>query len=160
MVTASGARLVHSSPYHPQTCGKCERHHQTFKKWLRAQSRPADMVALQALVDAFRDWYNTTRWHSVCKGTPQACWDAALDLGGPTHLPAQVDALVLRVKVSSAGKISVRKRLIWIGRDRAGDHLTALVNGDHLTVYDTGGTAIGHLALTYDKNYLGPLKAA
>jgi hypothetical protein len=28
------ARPVNSSPYHPQTCGKVERHHQTLKKWL------------------------------------------------------------------------------------------------------------------------------
>jgi putative transposase len=27
-----GTRLIHSSPYHPQTCGKVERHHQTLKK--------------------------------------------------------------------------------------------------------------------------------
>ena len=32
---ASG--LSHSRPYHPQTCGKVERFHQTQKKWLAAQ---------------------------------------------------------------------------------------------------------------------------
>jgi transposase InsO family protein len=32
-----GVRISHSRPYHPQTCGKVERFHQTQKKWLTAQ---------------------------------------------------------------------------------------------------------------------------
>src|SRR5215218_9351110 len=32
-----GVRFDHSRPYHPQTCGKVERFHQTQKKWLAAQ---------------------------------------------------------------------------------------------------------------------------
>ena len=34
---ALGVRFDHSRPYHPQTCGKVERFHQTQKKWLAAQ---------------------------------------------------------------------------------------------------------------------------
>jgi transposase InsO family protein len=36
---ALGIAYVHSSPYHPQTCGKVERFHQTQKKWLAKQGR-------------------------------------------------------------------------------------------------------------------------
>ena len=32
-----GVKFDHSRPYHPQTCGKVERFHQTQKKWLAAQ---------------------------------------------------------------------------------------------------------------------------
>ena len=38
---ARGIRFTHSRPYHPQTCGKVERFHQTVKKWLDRQPRPA-----------------------------------------------------------------------------------------------------------------------
>jgi hypothetical protein len=37
-----GIWLHHSRPYHPQTCGKVERFHQTPKKWLRAQPRAGE----------------------------------------------------------------------------------------------------------------------
>ena len=46
--TCSGSGSNHSRPYHPQTCGKVERFHQTLKKWLgrparrRHPGRPAD----------------------------------------------------------------------------------------------------------------------
>ena len=36
---ALGVDYKHSRPYHPQTCGKVERFHQTLKKWLAKQRR-------------------------------------------------------------------------------------------------------------------------
>jgi transposase InsO family protein len=58
-----GIRFQHCRPYHPQTCGKVERLHQTLKKWLTHQS-PAHTVAhLQTQLDAFRAYYNTVRPH-------------------------------------------------------------------------------------------------
>ena len=43
-----GIAFVHSRPYHPQTCGKVERFHQTEKKWLARQPRATTIVELQA----------------------------------------------------------------------------------------------------------------
>ena len=37
-LAALGIAFRHSRPYHPQTCGKVERYHQTLKRWL---ARPA-----------------------------------------------------------------------------------------------------------------------
>ena len=43
-----GIDYKHSRPYHPQTCGKVERFHQTLKKFLRKQPRAATIAELQA----------------------------------------------------------------------------------------------------------------
>jgi transposase InsO family protein len=55
-----GVRISHSRPYHPQTCGKVERFHQTMKKWLTAQSRATGLAMLQRQLDRFTGHYNTT----------------------------------------------------------------------------------------------------
>ena len=53
-----GVQCVHSTPYHPQTCGKVERFHQTLKLFLAKQA-PAESIAhLQLQLDAFRTIYN------------------------------------------------------------------------------------------------------
>lgn len=46
-----GVRFDHSRPYHPQTCGKVDRLHQTQKKWLAARPRAATLAQLQRQLD-------------------------------------------------------------------------------------------------------------
>jgi hypothetical protein len=57
-----GILQKNSRPNHPTTCGKVERFQQTMKKWLVAQpDQPSTIAELQALLDRFRDEYNTRR---------------------------------------------------------------------------------------------------
>ena len=67
-VTTAGARLIHSSPYHPQTLGKCERLHQTADKLLDHffDGPPASIAELQQRLDTVRAHYNTRA------GTPRS----------------------------------------------------------------------------------------
>lgn len=58
-----GIRSKHSRPYHPQTCGKVERFHQTLKKYLARQDPPHTRKQLQAQLDRFAACYNSTRPH-------------------------------------------------------------------------------------------------
>jgi putative transposase len=160
-VTALGARLIHSSPYHPQTCGKVERHHQTLKRWLAARPAPATLAGLQALLDQYREHYNTRRHHTAVKTTPQKAWDAAASHGGPGHLPRQDDATVHTLTVAANGTIHLGGgHLISIGRDRAGTTVTAIRDHHHVTVYTPGGDPLGHLHINHNKRYQGTLKPA
>ena len=159
-VIANGARLIHSSPYHPQTCGKVERHHRTFKAWLATQHQPTTLAQLQLLCDTYQRWYNTERRHSVHNAPPQTAWQAAPQLGGPQHLPVQQDAFVTVRKVSSTGAMAIRSRPVTIGLRRAGETVTTLLDGDHLTVYAADGQPLGHLRLDYAKKHQGRLIAA
>ena len=155
-VTAWGSRLIHSSPYHPQTCGKVERHHQTLKKWLNAQPPPTNLRALQRLLDTYREYYNRHRGHSALPGriTPHQAWTTAPALGGPGHLPIQTDATVHTCPVYDTGVIRVGKHRIGIGRAYYGLTLTAIRDGNHTTVYDHDGHPIGHAHLEQGKSYV------
>ena len=159
-VTAAGARLIHSSPYHPQTCGKVERHHRTFKDWLATQPVPATMGELQERCSTYQHWYNTVRPHSVHRAPPWSAWQDAVDLGGPQHLPLQHDAAVSTRTVTNVGTIRCQNTTISVGAPRAGQHLTIVRDGQHVTVYDGEGTPLGHLVLDRTKNHQGRLTPA
>jgi hypothetical protein len=58
-----GVRMLHSRPYHPQTLGKLERYHRTFKEWMDDQPVATTMTELQERIDHFRNHYNVERPH-------------------------------------------------------------------------------------------------
>lgn len=161
-VAAAGSRLVNSSPYHPQTCGKVERHHQTLKKWLACQPRqPADLDQLQALLDDYRDWYNNRRHHTAVAATPRAAWDAAQTLGGPRRLPRQDDATVHTLTADRRGKVCMGPGITFnAGPGHARTTLTVIRDHDRITAYTTAGDPIGYLRIDYAKSYQGTLKPA
>jgi putative transposase len=155
LVTGFGTRLIHASPYHPQTCGKVERHHQTLKKWLASQPAPATIRELQVLLDAYRQYYNNRR-HSALprRMTPAQAWAAADSLGGPASPPRQVDATLHRCTVYSNGSISVGSTRTSVGMAYVGTTITAIRDGDHATIYSAEGQPIGHLHLDPAKRYV------
>lgn len=160
LLTDHGSRLIHSSPYHPQTCGKVERHHRTFKNWLATQPPPPTLQRLQHLAETYQRFYNTERRHSVHNAPPQKVWDNAPELGGPQHLPVQQDAYATVRKVSSTGAITIRSRPVTIGLRMAGQTVTTLLDGNHLSVYAADGRPLGHLQLDYTKKHQGRLIAS
>ncbi|WP_236005670.1 DDE-type integrase/transposase/recombinase, partial [Amycolatopsis pittospori] len=160
-VTGWGTRLIHSSPYHPQTCGKVERHHQTFKRWLAHQAQPATLTELQALLTVYREYYNHRRHSALGRRTPAQVWTNADRHGGPQHLPVQDDATVHRLKVSADGTVNLGKRArLRIGRAHAGHTITIIRDTDRATAYTHSGDPIGHIHLDHTKTYQGQLTPA
>ena len=65
-----GVIAKNSRPYHPQTCGKVERLHQTLKRYLERRAPAKTPAKLQEQLDVFCHYYNTIRPHR-CGG-----WDS------------------------------------------------------------------------------------
>ena len=154
-VTTAGSRLIHSSPYHPQTLGKCERLHQTADKLLdHFFDGPAASIAeLQARLDTVRAHYNDHRRHSAVRTTPRRAWDRAPAHGGPEQLPLQTDATVHRLTVIPHGTVSLGDHRIRLGARHAGTEVTALVNGNQVAFHALDGHLIGQLTLDPAKRY-------
>jgi hypothetical protein len=119
-------RFDHSRPYHPQTCGKVERFHQTQKKWLAAQP-PADTIEqLQRQLDRFRRYYNTIRPHRALKRRTPAEAYTARPKAVPTGARIDPHYRVRKDRVDNAGYDS-KLRHIGLGRRHARTRVHVLV---------------------------------
>ncbi len=150
---------MHSRPYHPQTCGKVERFHQTLKRYL-ARQRPAATVAeLQAQLDHFRTYYNTSRPHrAIGRRTPARAF-AARTKATPklARLVVEGHHRVRRDRVDKAGRVTLRYRSkllhIGIGRAHIGTRVLLLVNDLDVRVITEDGELLRHLTIDPTKDY-------
>ena len=119
-----GIVAKHSTPHHPQTCGKVERFHQTLKRYL-ARQPPADTLAmLQVQLDAYRAYYNAERPHRALHGATPAAVFASRIKARPVIDRAPTWFRVRQDRVSKAGNVTVRylsrlRHIGWGGPTRA-----------------------------------------
>jgi transposase InsO family protein len=154
-----GIDYKHSRPYHPQTCGKVERFHQTLKKFLRKQPRPETIEQLQAQVDRFVAYYNEIRPHRA-KGRkpPRVAFD-----GRAKARPRKVEGTFskeLRVRhdrIDRHGAVTIRyaSKLHHIGMGRAlnGTRVILLVAGRDIRVLNEQGELLRPLTLDPSRDY-------
>jgi len=155
-VAVLGIAAGHSRPYHPQTCGKVERFHQTLKKWLAAQPAPATLEELQALLDQFTHIYNHTRPHRSLGRRIPAQVHAATPKAGPVDRPLNQPTDIRHLKVRSNGVICISRRYdISLGATYIGHTVTVIITGLNCHVFDQG-TLIRQLTLNPNR-HLQPL---
>jgi transposase InsO family protein len=154
-----GIRYVHSRPYHPQTCGKVERFHQTLKRFLAKQGPVVTVGALQAQLDRFRAYYNEVRPHrAIGRRTPVEAF-AARPTATPSlpRLEVPVHHRVRRDRIDPVGRITLRhdSRLhhIGLGRRLAGTRVIVLVDGLHVRVLTEEGELLRELTLDPSRDY-------
>src|SRR5438132_1586201 len=112
-----GIVAKHSTPYHPQTCGKAERFHQTLKKYLAKQAPARSLAVLQLQLDTFRTYYNQQRPHRALHGdTPLHAFHARLK-AGPISAAPPAHYRVRHDRVDKHGRVTLRylSRLHHIG---------------------------------------------
>ena len=159
-LAAPGIALSHCRPYHPQTCGKVERLHQTLKKWLARHDPATTASGLQAQLDEFTSYYNTARPHrAIGRRTPVAAWNAR-----PRAMPSRQGIRVSehfrvrRDRVDTDGKLTLRhnSRLhhIGIGRRWSGAKVLILARDlDLRIITQDGGELIRQLTLDPSRDY-------
>jgi len=156
---ALGIRFVHSRPYHPQTCGKVERFHQTLKRWLAKQPRASTTQQLQAQLDRFADYYNTIRPHrAIGRRTPAEAF-AARPKAAPSGpgLAVPPHYRLRRDKIDITGVITLRhnSRLhhIGLGRKLVGTRVLVLIEDLAIRVITEDGELIRELTLDPTRDY-------
>jgi transposase InsO family protein len=153
-----GVRVSHSRPYHPQTCGKVERFHQTLKKWLAAQPRAATVARLQRQLNRFCSYYNTVRPHrALGRRTPAQAY-AARPKAVPTSPIVPAHYRVRHDRIDRWGAVSLRhnSRLhhIGLGTRLAGIPVTLLIDNLHIRViHRHTGELIRELILDPTRDY-------
>lgn len=152
-----GIQVKHSTPNHPQTCGKVERFHQTLKRFLARQLAPASLADLQFQLDAFREYYNSRRPHrSLARQTPLAAFNAR-QKAKPSDLDRPVDHRVRRDRIDSFGKVTIRYlgklRHIAVGAIHRNRKVTLLVAGAQVRIVTDDGELLRALTLDATRAY-------
>ena len=155
-----GITQKNGKPNHPQTQGKVERFQQTLKNWLAAQDpQPADLAALQALLDTFTRIYNHQRPH---RSLPHRATPATAYAARPKALPGDRSAdshdRVRTDKISKTGNVTLRTGgtlyHIGVGRAHAGTCVLLLVQDLHVRIINAAtGELLRDLVLDPDRNY-------
>jgi transposase InsO family protein len=156
---ALGIDYRHSRPYHPQTCGKVERFHQTMKGFLARQDPAETIAVLQAQVDRFVAYYNEVRPHRACGRRPPIVAFEARDKARPSGPKIVLGAgvRVRRDRIDKHGRVTLRHRTrlhhLGIGARHRGKRVIMLVHGLDVRVVSLDGELLRHLTLDPSRDY-------
>ncbi|MBM4434760.1 MAG: IS481 family transposase [Chloroflexi bacterium] len=145
-----------SRPYHPQTCGKVERFHQTLKRYVAQQAPATSLPLLQAQLDAFAQRYNDARPHrALGRRTPRSVYESKIKAAPEGR--AAVQFRVRYDRVDHSGKVSLRyeAKLLHIGMGNRlrGKRVVLLVADRDVRVLNEDGELLRQLVLDPTRDY-------
>jgi putative transposase len=161
-----GVQPISSTPGHPQTQGKSERHHQTSQRWLAARDPAPDLTGLQALVDQLQDAYNNRPHQSLGMLTPLQAWAATPVAIPPTPpTPGHVsvgagDGDVVTCRANDKGIIHIAMKRINLGVEHAAATVLATTAGPDIHVWDRDGLHLRTVTTQPGRRYYGNGKRA
>jgi transposase InsO family protein len=147
----------HSTPYHPQTCGKVERLHQSLKRFLTRQPPADSLGGLQAQLDAFRLYYNQSRPHRALDGRTPAQAFAARVKAGPAAELASIQYRVRHDRIDKTGTVTLRYRSrlrhIRVGADHRNKPVVIFAAGAQVRVVTEEGELLRALTIDPTRDY-------
>jgi hypothetical protein len=153
-----GIVFSHSRPYHPQTCGKVERFHQTLKRWLATRPPAKTIRTLQHQLNTFASYYNHHRPHrALDRRTPAEAFATR-----PPAIPAgrPIDDAHFRVRqdrIHATGNVTLRHNSklhhIACGRRHGGQRVLILVRDLDIRILTHTGKLIRALTLDPERDY-------
>ena len=155
-----GITQKNGRPNHPQTQGKAERFQQTLTNWLAAQDpQPADLAALQILLDTCTAYDNTQRPHRSLPhhATPATAYHAR-PKATPGDGTADTHDRVRRDRIDTNGVVTLRHggtlHHIGTGRAHAGTHILLLAHDLDIRIINAAtGELLRQLTLDPTRNY-------
>ena len=141
-----GIRPITSRPYHPQTCGKVERFHQTVQKWLTKQPSAETLDELNHQLTVFADHYNHHRPHRSLAGATPADIHQQSSKAGPANRPVTTPKRITTGRVAVDGTVWSRPWRIAVGHKHQGQEVTTIIDGDQAYIF-TGDTLLRTLTL-------------
>jgi transposase InsO family protein len=153
-----GIVFKHSRPYHPQTCGKVERFHQTEKKFLMAKPKCRSISSLQGRLEVFTEYYNTVRPHRARDRRPpeEAFYERVK--AQPSGVPIK-DAGQFRIRFDKVnnGKVTLRYdgelRRLGIGRAHDAKRVVLLVDDRDVRVHSVHGEFLAEFCIDPQRIY-------
>jgi len=126
-----GVDVIHSRPYHPQTRGKNERFHRTFKAEVLALQRFRSLTEAQRAFDAWRSVYNLERPHEALDQDVPASRYQPSTRSMPTSLPKiEYDQFeIVRTVSTTKPYVSFRGRLWKIPQAFCGERVALRPRG-------------------------------
>jgi transposase InsO family protein len=156
---ALGIDYRHSRPYHPQTCGKVERFHQTMKAFLAKQPKAGSIRELQTQIDRLVAYYNDVRPHRACGRRPPREAFEARDKARPSGPKIRVGTgvRVRRDRIDHHGRVTLRHRTrlhhIGVGAAHRGKRVVMLIHDLDVRVIALDGEVLRHFELDPSRDY-------